>query len=964
MKLSTKLSVLARDLSGARVIGDAEIDITRVQDDSRLVQPGDLFVAVRGLSVDGHDYVDRALARGASAVVVERAMELPATSTQIVVPDTTQAMGALAARLAGQPGDRMTLVGVTGTNGKTTTTFLIEAILSSSDARPGVIGTVSYRYGGGTHPAPYTTPTPLVLHRVLADMVAASCTHAVLEVSSAALDMNRLAAVDFDVAAFTNLSQDHLDVHHSMEAYRAAKAQLFARHLKPDGTAVINVDDVAAPHMIAAAGDRPVIRVSARPDADADVRVIAARSSIAGIRAKIATPRGTLAVQSSQLLGAYNVANLAMAVAIGEVLGLDPASLARGIEAMPGVPGRVERVSNDRGLDILVDYAHTPDALTNVLAALKPLTRRRLICVFGCGGDRDPGKRVKMGAAVAEMADLAVVTSDNPRTEEPASIIDMILPALPHPFFVDADRRIAIQAAIAEATPGDIVLIAGKGHEDYQILGTEKIHFDDREEAARATALRREYPLSEVLTACAGQIVSTSLQTENQPDRDTAFSRVVIDGRIAGPGDLYVAIRGERHDGHNFCSQAVSAGATGLIVERRLAGDSAPQVSPPGDSVVIEVGDSRQALGAIARWHRRGWGARPLIAVTGSTGKTTTKELIRAALATTGRVHATPGSMNNETGVPLSLLGLRPYHDFAVIEMGMRGVGEIDYLVGLAEPDIGVVVNAGIAHIGVVGSREQIARGKAEIFGHLPGHGAAVFPADDPRLAEYARSAPRRVTFGREPEADVRLVSYRPAGQGADIVYRVDGRDYQLGLPLVGEHNAINGACALAVAVACGSPLDAAIAGLHRARAPSMRSQITRVAGRNLLVDCYNANPTSARAALHTVAELRRNARALAVLGDMLELGDIAPAAHREIGRLARQLDIDLVAVGEHRAQILAGADGCGVEASDPGEAAALALARSRPGDWILIKASRGMRLERVVDQMSQAAATATKPES
>jgi len=307
-----------------------------------------------------------------------------------------------------------------------------------------------------------------VLHGVFGDMAAAQCSHAVLEVSSAALSMGRLGGVQLDVAAFTNLSQDHLEVHQTMDAYLEAKTLIFANHLKADGVAVINVDDPAAGRMIAAAGEHRILRVAARSSGpaadsehDADIRVLQAESTIAGIRAEIATPRGVVTLQSPALLGAYNVANLAMAVAICEALGVDHDAMTRGIAAMAGVPGRVERVVNPRGLDILVDYAHTPDALANVLDALKPLTARRLICVFGCGGDRDPSKRPKMGAAVAARADLAVVTSDNPRTEEPSDIIDMILPAVPDPFFVDSDRRTAIRAAVAEAVPGDIVLIAG-----------------------------------------------------------------------------------------------------------------------------------------------------------------------------------------------------------------------------------------------------------------------------------------------------------------------------------------------------------------------------------------------------------------------------------------------------------------------------------------------------------------------
>jgi UDP-N-acetylmuramyl-tripeptide synthetase len=310
-----------------------------------------------------------------------------------------------------------------------------------------------------------------------------------MEVTSIALAMHRVAGMDFAVAAFSNLTQDHLDYHGTMERYRDAKRLLFSQYLRADGTAVVNVDDPEGRGMGAQARGR-VLHVSADGSA-AEIRVVAKESSVRGITARVATPTGEIALEAKPLIGQYNVANLALAVGIAEALAIPHDAIARGIAALAGVPGRVERVPNDADLDILVDYAHTPDALRNVLSAVRPLTARRLICVFGCGGDRDPTKRPVMGAAVAELADLAVVTSDNPRTEHPRAILDQILPAVPRPFFVDVDRRAAIRAAIAEATPGDVVVIAGKGHEDYQIVGTTKRPFDDRVEARRALEARR-----------------------------------------------------------------------------------------------------------------------------------------------------------------------------------------------------------------------------------------------------------------------------------------------------------------------------------------------------------------------------------------------------------------------------------------------------------------------------------------
>jgi UDP-N-acetylmuramyl-tripeptide synthetase len=473
MRLSALLSGTGGKLSG----GDPEI--AEVRDDSRQVGAGDLFVAVRGQTVDGHAFVAAAAEKGARAVVVERPVEF--AGAQVIVPSAAKALGLIAANRFGRPAEALTMLGVTGTNGKTTTNFLAEAIARAAGGKPGVIGTVVYRWGDVSKPAPYTTPTPLELHATLAEMRAAGCTHAAMECSSHALALDRLEGVKFRVAAFTNLTQDHLDLHGTMEAYRDAKARLFAEHL--DGTAVILMDHPYGEFMANAARGR-VLRVAT--DGKADVAVVRWEGDVSGIRAEFATPVGKVELRSA-LIGRFNLENLAVAVGIGAALELAPEKISAALDGVRGVPGRMERVGS---ADVFVDYAHTPDALERVMAAARPLTKGRLIVVFGCGGDRDKTKRPIMGRAVAREADLPVVTSDNPRTEEPQSILDMITAGVREVrrdgFLVEIDRRKAIRLALAEACPGDVVVIAGKGHEDYQIVGKTKHHFDDREEAKSA----------------------------------------------------------------------------------------------------------------------------------------------------------------------------------------------------------------------------------------------------------------------------------------------------------------------------------------------------------------------------------------------------------------------------------------------------------------------------------------------
>jgi UDP-N-acetylmuramoyl-L-alanyl-D-glutamate--2,6-diaminopimelate ligase/murE/murF fusion protein len=504
-----RLAHLMAALAPAAVTGFREPgpEVTALHYRSQDVQPGGVFVAMRGQTADGHDFVDDARQRGAIAVVVER----PAAGGGIVitVADSRQALAELAATFYGHPSEQLTVIAVTGTNGKTTTTYLVEGILAQAGLPTGVIGTINYRHSGRSHPSPVTTPESLDLQRILAEMRAAGVSHVVLEASSHAIDLRRIHACRIDVGVFTNLTQDHLDFHGSMAAYWAAKKRLFTHFLTagPKATravAVVNADSAAGRELAAEAPVR-VIRTGTGPDCD--VRGADFACDLQGIRGGIAAGARRIAVRS-QLVGRHNIENLLSAAGVGVALGIGPEVIGAGLEAVGCVPGRLERVDRCSGRAVYVDYSHTPDALENALTALRALTRGRVICVFGCGGDRDRTKRPLMGAIAARLSDLAIVTSDNPRTEDPRAILDEILPGIlaqgvpavdgrdaaalagraGKAFAAEPDRRKAIDLGIRAARPGDTVLIAGKGHEPYQIIGKQVIHFDDREEAAAVLA--------------------------------------------------------------------------------------------------------------------------------------------------------------------------------------------------------------------------------------------------------------------------------------------------------------------------------------------------------------------------------------------------------------------------------------------------------------------------------------------
>ena len=471
--------------------------------------PDSMFVAIPGLVHDGHDYIRQAVDLGARFIVHQKDASIPPQAMAIQVSDSRRALGRLAKNYFGDPSGNLTLIGITGTSGKTTVTYLLESILTQAGFCCGVIGTVNYRYAGKTLPAPNTTPESYDLQRILRQMADEGVTHVLAEVSSHALDLHRVDDCDFDLGVFTNLSVEHLDYHKDMESYFRAKQRLFTELLsqsKKDRPrrAVVNADDAWGAILLD--GIRP-FALTYGAEGERDVRVLDCHISLSGIRAGISIAGREMTIQS-KLTGRFNLFNILAAAAAAHLLGVPESAIAEGIEQMTCVPGRLERVVSDTGVHVFVDYAHKPDALTQVLENLVRMRTGRLITVFGCGGNRDRSKRPLMGDAATRLSDLTIVTSDNPRKEDPLAIIAEITAGIDasqvrqwtagslqtdqqsRGYAVIPDRKTAIEAAIGAAVSGDMVLIAGKGHEDYQILSTGKILFDDRVVAASALRSR------------------------------------------------------------------------------------------------------------------------------------------------------------------------------------------------------------------------------------------------------------------------------------------------------------------------------------------------------------------------------------------------------------------------------------------------------------------------------------------
>ena len=468
--------------------------------DSRRCEADFLFVAVAGMKFDGHLFVPEAVRRGAKAIVYEKEIARHASYTSIRVRDSRRALGVLGKNFFENPSGALGLVGVTGTNGKTTVTYLLESILREAGHEPGVIGTVNYRWGTKVLPASHTTPESFELQRLLAEIRSAGITHVVMEVSSHALELRRVEDCEFDLGVFMNLTQDHLDFHGTMEDYYASKKRFFTDLLAGEKNGrrqgrIINIDDPWGRRLAEELGAKGLVTFGI--DSIAFVQAKEAELSLGEIRAEIETPAGAFPLRAP-LSGRFNLYNILAATAAAFHLGIPLSAIQRGIETAKPVPGRLEKISESGEPAVFVDYAHSEDALKRVLQNLARFRKGRIITVFGCGGDRDRGKRPLMGRAAAEQSDRVIVTSDNPRTEEPLAIIGAIEGGIDanvmkkispeelraagagKTYTVVADRREAIGLAIGMASPDDIVLIAGKGHEDYQIIGTVTIPFDDR----------------------------------------------------------------------------------------------------------------------------------------------------------------------------------------------------------------------------------------------------------------------------------------------------------------------------------------------------------------------------------------------------------------------------------------------------------------------------------------------------
>ncbi|MDR0991719.1 MAG: UDP-N-acetylmuramoyl-L-alanyl-D-glutamate--2,6-diaminopimelate ligase [Ruminococcus sp.] len=924
--------------------------IAGISDDTRRCGKDFIFVCIKGDNFDGHDAAALMLTDAeAACVITNRNLGL---KNQIIVKNTREFYGDLCAAWFGNPQTKMRFAAVTGTNGKTTIASLVSQILIMNRFKVGLIGTTGiFIDDKQIEEGKKTSPLVYDFYEALARFASESVDIAVMEVSSFALAQNRLGPVKFDVAVFTNLTQDHLDYHGSMEKYFESKKLLFTKYAH---TSIINTDDVYGEKLYASLSGEKYSYGSGQ-NASLQISSMELLSNESKFRFK--TSKDLVTVKTG-LIGEYNVYNAVAAIGICTVFGLAIKAITSALEKCTGPKGRLEIIPSKRGFTVLCDYAHTPDALENVLKTLKKTLPQhgRLICLFGCGGDRDKGKRPQMGAISEKYADISVVTSDNPRNENPDIIIDEICTGMGYDSLVFriTDRKTAIRFALTEARPLDTVILAGKGHETYQIFANGlTVPFDERKIVASILSDFKAPPFDENKkeTMTLGDIVyMTDGSPKNFSSHNITFSAsdIFTDTRNSVKGGVYLALRGENFDGNDFVESAAKSGAVFSIAERSSAA-----------SPCVVVKNSRRALMDIAAENRTKF--KPIvIGITGSVGKTTTKEMTSLALMSRHSVFKTLGNHNNEIGVPLALLKLNSTATAAVIEMGMSHKGEISRISRAVRPNICVITNIGYAHIENFEAIEDILKAKLEILDGAEKKAPLVINADDELLMtvrNYVSDKTPIYTFGiTNEEADYRAVNIKSFNDRTQFQIK-KGSEYISDVVIYtkGQHNVADAVCAVAVADICGVPPAAAGEFLSAYQPQGLRQHIEKRGGHIIIADCYNASPASMEAALQMLSETEvpTGGRRVAVLGDMLELGDASEELHRAVGEAVVRYGIDLlVCYGEKAKFIAKRADELGMHSGCSTEKKVIKnflKYKLKPGDAVLFKASRGMQMEQII---------------
>ncbi len=889
---------------------------------SQNVVEDSVFVCIIGYKFDGHTFAQDASRRGAKLLIVEKKLDV--SLPQILVENTRMAAAILANLFFENPSSKVKLIGVTGTNGKTTISNLIYQILLRSNYKTGLIGTFGYSINNQHYSTQRTTPDIIDLNKILNEMINKDVEYVVMEVSSHAIALNRIFTLQFNAAIFTNLTQDHLDFHEDLNEYAKIKFRLFDYVEKCSGISLINIDDRFGKKLYNKL-NKNKFSISFE---QADYRIQNLQTDQTKNSFQLISNQIQCNIESN-LIGKFNAFNLAAAIAIIKLMipKISVNDLESKTNNLRSIPGRLEKIQNDRGIGLFIDYAHTPDALYNVLSTLAKLRKKRLICIFGAGGNRDKNKRPKMLQAALEFADLIVLTNDNPRDEDSAEIIRDILQSTRdmRNIVIIRDRKVAIQTTIKLSQKEDIVLIAGKGHETYQEIKGKKHHFDDKEEAIKSLQITKssnelEIPLDPLLLE---RVFDQKLNNTSE----TLITDISTDSRRISPNSLFIALKGENYDGHDFVKEVLKKNCWTIVSNDHKCDDTS----------VINVSNTLEAYGKLASVYKSYFNLLS-IGITGTYGKTTVKEYLANILNYDAAVLKTHANENNLIGLPKTIFKLNFKHRYGVFELGSNHFGEIKTLTKILNPDIGIITAIGPSHLKFLHDKDGIYKEKSSLF--RTDLIQRFYPGDYTKFQEF-----KGKSFGYSKYDDY-AISNVTADNGKTH-FNINNISYTIQTPFI--KYALNAAIAIAVCTEIGLNRTIIKNGVLKPLDNPMRMEIKKKKERILLIDCYNANPDSMKAAISFWNNYYPEKPHIAILGDMLELGKLTNYYHKKIWHQLKKIkNKKIISVGKY-AKLF--------EASDHFDIVEDLLSsdiidRFQENAVILIKASHGISLEKIIGRL------------
>ena len=908
-------------------------NLSEIQTDSRKIKSGDVFICITGYVFDGNDYIEQAIKNGARLIISENHLNIDLPTIQVSSSRKTAAL--LAKLFYHDPTSKFILVGVTGTNGKTTIVQLLNKILISCGKKTGTIGTLGYTIGKINYEQERTTPDIVDLHKIFSQMIAAKIEIVIMEVSSHAISLDRIFGLKFDLAIFTNLSREHLDFHHSMTEYASAKFEFLLQTKLNNGKIILNFDDDMGIEFYRNLQSE-IFRISFY-NREVEFSVDLIKTGFSGSVFRLYHEH-KITYYASSLIGKHNIFNLVAVLATLKTLNYDitSPSVLKSISQLNEVKGRMQRVKEIRNKNIFIDYAHSPDALRNVLTSLKELKPERLICLFGAGGERDSGKRPQMLSQVLTNADVAIITNDNPRNENPEKIIfDIVEEADQNSnFWIIRDRKKAIFSAIRICREQDILLIAGKGHEQYQIVENQKLVFDDYQEAIEAAKqtfdIKTSNGLAVPLDALMLQVTANYFlnKKSDDPVDDKYFYNLSTDSRQIKPNTLFFALKGENFDGHDFVEDVLAREGCAAVVRQDF---------PKCYNLIYTAPDPLLIYGAIAKRYCKLFGTY-LIAITGSVGKSTTKEYIANILGLRFNVLKTWSNENNQIGLPRTLFRLKPEHDYAILELGSNHRGEIEYLAAICRPDAAIVTSIGASHLEFFNDMEGVYQEKSSLLRRELK--LRIFPGDEPRFSEFTG-----IQCGKGSNNNYKLHSLNTKIQETE--FSVNDENYFI--PTSFSYFAENALFAIALSIELEINPNIIQKGLSLPLDINWRMEIINREKYTILADCYNANPDSMKAAIDFWRHFSVDKPHIAILGDMLELGNLTEKYHRQIYEMLKDGTYEkIISVGNAALHYGAEYHFNEVESLLDSD-----LLEDIPtGSVILLKASHGIRLEKILERI------------